>query len=60
MAAKIVACRFIPTPEREAAEDIDAEFRFREEMRREYWHEAIDAGMTTAEAAEYARRMTEE
>jgi hypothetical protein len=59
MAAKIVACRFIPTSEREAAEDIDAESQFREEMRREYWHEAVDAGLTTVEAAEYASKMME-
>jgi hypothetical protein len=60
MAAKIVACRFIPTPEREAAEDIDADFRFREEMRRDYWHEAVDAGLTAVEAAEYALKMMED
>jgi len=66
MAATIISCRFVPTPEQaipveEVAEDnIDTDFRFREEMRREYWHEAIDAGMTTVEAAEYASKMTED
>jgi hypothetical protein len=48
----IISCRFIPTPEQAIpgwkADEIDAHAKLGEDMRREYWHEAIVAGFATA------------
>jgi hypothetical protein len=67
MSAKaLAACSFEPAaeqsvaPDRQAPEGITAEFRFREDLYREYRHEAINAGSSTAQATEYANALSPE
>ena len=61
MSAKaLAACSFEPVADQSAATDhpvpegIAAEIQFREDLWREYRREAINAGLSTAQATEYA------
>jgi hypothetical protein len=67
MSAKaLAACSFEPAAERSLAtdnhapEDLAAETRFREGLWYEYRLEAINAGFSTAQAAEYASALSPE
>src|ERR1043166_4868742 len=59
MSAKALAtCSFEPATSHKAPEGLAAEIQFREELWREYRFEAINAGLSPAEAAEYATALS--
>jgi hypothetical protein len=67
MSAKALAvCSFEPAAERtlatdhQAPEDHASEIRFREDLWREYRHEAMSAGCNSAQATEYASALSPE
>jgi hypothetical protein len=67
MSAKaLAACSFEPAAEQtvatdhQAPEGIAAEIQFREDLWREYRREAINAGLSTAKATEYASALSPE
>ena len=61
MSAKALAtCSFEPATSHKAPEGLAAEIQFREDLWREYRFEAINAGLSPAEAAEYASALSPE
>jgi hypothetical protein len=61
MSAKALApCTFVPATDHPVPECLAAELCFHEDLWREYRTEALNAGLSTAEAAEYASALSRE